>query len=72
MANLTFIGGSFDMARRVMDVQSHYIRVPRMREVQTDYIQPVMEPQFETVQVDTYRVHKIGEDHYIAIFEGLH
>jgi len=71
MTNVTFIGGSFDMTRRVMEVRDRVLRVPKLREVQACYSLPPDVPQMETFQVETYVLRQASADHYVAIYEGL-
>lgn len=68
---VTFIGGAHDMTRKIMDVNSSFVRMPRMPESPAYFMPPEAAPQFETLRIDTYRVHKIGREHAIAIFEDL-
>lgn len=71
MAIVTFIGGTADMTRRVMDVNTGYIRMAHMpRQVSPYAAVPDMSPM-ETLRIDNYRLRQISEEHYIATWTDL-
>lgn len=71
MAIVTFIGGSADMTRRVMDVQSPVFRVARLPRQLTHYGRLDDMAPVEALHIDTYRLRQVGAEHYVATWSDL-
>lgn len=71
MAIVTFIGGSADMTRRVMDVQSPVMRIAHLPR-QTSYSSQLGEmAPVEALRIDNYYLRQVSAEHYVAIWSDV-